>query len=76
MLRLMVSPWQMLVLFVVRLAEANEGIMVPVDDAALVPHTFDAFTETDPFPEPIVTVALVVPWPPVTDHPDPIVDHV
>ena len=52
------------------------GIMLPVEEAALVPQAFDEVTDTVPAPAPIVIVAEIVPCPPVTDHPAPVVDHV
>lgn len=53
------------------------GVKLPVEDDALVPQLpLSEITETDPAPEPMVTVAEVVPCPPVTDQPVPVVDHV
>ena len=52
------------------------GVIFPVVEAALVPHGFEAVTETVPTPEPIVIVAEVVDPPAVTDHPVPVTDHV
>ena len=57
-------------------AGAVVGVILPVVDAALVPHTLVAVTETVPATEPIVIVADVVPCPAVTDHPVPVTDHV
>ena len=51
------------------------GVMLPVDEAALVPHALDAVTETVPAPVPMVIVAEAVPCPPVTAHPVPVTDQ-
>jgi len=49
------------------------GVMLPVVAAALFPQALFAVTETDPSPLPMVTVAEVVPCPPVIDQPVPVV---
>src|SRR5690349_14643811 len=52
------------------------GVILPVEEAALVPHALDAVTDTLPTPEPVVIVADVVPCPAVIAHPVPVTDHV
>ena len=43
----------------------------PVDVDELEPQLFEATTETDPVPAPIITVADVVPCPLANDQPVP-----
>ena len=50
--------------------------MLPVVEAALVPHGFVAVTDTVPAPVPMVIVAEVVVPPAVTAHPVPVTDQV
>jgi hypothetical protein len=57
-------------------AGIDVGVIFPVDVDELLPHTFVATTETEPTPDPMVTVAEVVPCPPVNDHPVPETDQV
>ena len=52
------------------------GVMLPVVEAALVPHALVAVTDTVPAPVPIVIVAEAVVPPAVTAHPVPVTDHV
>jgi hypothetical protein len=52
------------------------GVIVVEVDALLVPQALPAVTETVPSPEPMVTVAEVVPCPPVIDQPVPVTAQV
>lgn len=53
-------------------AGIDVGVMLPVDLDELLPHPLVATTETEPTPDPMVTVAEVVPCSPVNDHPVPV----
>ena len=52
------------------------GVMLPVVEAALVPHTPVAVTDTVPAPAPMVIVAEIVVSPAVTAQPVPVTDQV